>query len=41
MLNNLKHHHLLHERNVILHVETEQVPRVPELGNGFYRIVLH
>jgi KUP system potassium uptake protein len=34
---------------MILHVETEQVPRVPEsararvteLGNGFYRIILH
>ena len=49
MLHNVKHYHVLHERNVILHVETEQVPRVPaserasvtNLGNGFYRIVLH
>jgi KUP system potassium uptake protein len=40
----------LHERNVILHVETAQVPRVPgserapsvtDLGNGFYRILMH
>ena len=27
MLNNVKHYHVLHERNMILHVETEQVPR--------------
>jgi KUP system potassium uptake protein len=49
MLHNVKHYHVLHQRNVILHVETEQVPRVPgakrasvaDLGNGFYRIELH
>jgi KUP system potassium uptake protein len=49
MLHNVKHYHVLHERNVILHVETEQVPRVPasrranvtDLGNGFYRVVMH
>jgi KUP system potassium uptake protein len=49
MLHNVKHYHVLHERNVILHVETEQVPRVRSaerarataLGGGFYRIVLH
>jgi KUP system potassium uptake protein len=49
MLHNVKHYHVLHERNVILHVETEQVPRVPalkratvsDLGDGFYRIVVH
>jgi KUP system potassium uptake protein len=49
MLHNVKHYHVLHERNVILHVETEQVPRVPaserasvsDLGNGFHRVVLH
>ncbi|SPE31722.1 putative potassium transport system protein kup 1 [Burkholderiales bacterium] len=48
MLHNVKHYHVLHERNVLVHVETEQVPRVPaserasvtELGNGFYQIVL-
>jgi KUP system potassium uptake protein len=48
MLHNVKHYHVLHQRNVILHVETEQVPRVPatrraqvrDLGHGFYRIVL-
>jgi len=49
MLHNVEHYHVLHERNVILHVETEQVPRVPasqranvtDLGNGFYRVLLH
>jgi len=49
MLHSMKHFHVLHERNVILHVETEKVPRVPEaerasvndLGHGFLRIVLH
>jgi KUP system potassium uptake protein len=49
MLHSVKHYHVLHERNVILGVETEHVPRVPAtehasvtaLGNGFYRIVLH
>jgi KUP system potassium uptake protein len=49
MLHNVEHYHVLHERNVILHVETEQVPRVPtpqratvtDLGNGFNRILLH
>jgi KUP system potassium uptake protein len=48
ILHNVKHYHVLHERNVILHVETEQVPRVQapggasvtDLGHGFYRIVL-
>jgi KUP system potassium uptake protein len=49
MLHNVEHYHVLHECNVVLHVETEQVPRVPaskrasvtDLGNGFYRILLH
>ncbi len=49
MLHNVKHYHVLHERNVILNVETEQVPRVPaharatvtDLGHGFHRILLH
>jgi len=48
ILHNVKHYHVLHERNVILHVETEQVPRVhvqgrgavTDLGHGFYRVVL-
>ena len=48
LLHNLKHNHVLHERVVLLTVETEPVPHVmPEkrtdvadLGHGFYRIVL-
>ena len=48
MLHSLKHYNVLHERNVILSVETEQVPRVGRadriavtpLGERFYRIVL-
>ncbi|MGB7655351.1 MAG: potassium transporter Kup [Novosphingobium sp.] len=49
LLHNLKHNHILHERVVILTVATAGVPHVlPEyrrevedMGNGFYRIVLH
>jgi KUP system potassium uptake protein len=48
MLHSVKHYHVLHQRNVILSVETEHVPRVAvaeqatitALGGGFYRIVL-
>ncbi|HEX4584581.1 MAG TPA: potassium transporter Kup [Burkholderiaceae bacterium] len=48
MLHSLKHYSVLHERNVILNVETEQVPRIARrdrivataLGGRFYRIVL-
>jgi KUP system potassium uptake protein len=48
LLHSVKHYQVLHRRNVILGVETEQVPRVPEsrritvteLGHDFYRIVL-
>jgi KUP system potassium uptake protein len=49
MLHNLKHYKMLHERNVILTVETQHVPRVdPEqrlevnsLGDEFYSIIVH
>ncbi len=49
MLHSVKHYHVLHQRNVILSVETEHVPRVAatdhasvtSLGHEFYRIVLH
>lgn len=49
LLHNLKHNHVLHERVVLLTVETEPVPHVApknrmdvsDLGHGFYRIVLH
>src|SRR5208282_3286976 len=48
MLHSVKHYHVLHQRNVILSVETEHVPRVAAaeqasvtpLGRDFYRIVL-
>jgi len=48
LLHSLKHYAVLHERNVILHVLTEQMPRVPArdriqtspLGPGFYRVIL-
>jgi KUP system potassium uptake protein len=48
MLHSVKHYHVLHERNVILSVETEHVPRVAAaeqatvtvLGSGFYRVAL-
>ncbi|HYB49887.1 MAG TPA: potassium transporter Kup [Burkholderiaceae bacterium] len=48
LLHSLKHYAVLHERNVLLHVLTEQAPRVAArdrmqistLGPGFYRIVL-
>ena len=49
MLHNLKHYKVLHERNVIVHVLTEHVPRVASnhrahvtaLGGEVYTIVLH
>jgi KUP system potassium uptake protein len=49
LLHNLKHNKVLHERNVVLTVQTEEVPHVSreeridveELKEGFYRIVLH
>ena len=48
LLHSLKHYAVLHERNVILNVFTEQTPRVPfrdrietvPLGAGFYRVIL-
>jgi KUP system potassium uptake protein len=48
LLHSLKHYAVLHERNVILHVVTQQVPRVPPrdriqtspLGSNFYRVIL-
>lgn len=49
LLHNLKHNKIVHERVVILSVETADAPHVPtdqrievhELGNGMYRAVLH
>jgi KUP system potassium uptake protein len=48
LLHSLKHYAVMHERNVILRVITEQVPRVSPrnriqtspLGPGFYRVIL-
>ena len=48
LLHNLKHNKVLHERVVVLKVETEDVPRVPNservaiehLGANFHRVVL-
>jgi KUP system potassium uptake protein len=47
LLHNLKHNKVLHERIVLLHVVTQNVPRVPpdhrlkisDLGDNFYTIV--
>ncbi|HEY0413407.1 MAG TPA: potassium transporter Kup [Allosphingosinicella sp.] len=49
LLHNLKHNKVLHERSIFLKVAIEDVPYVDEsrlievedLGQGFYRIVLH
>ena len=49
LLHNLKHNKVLHQRSVFLKVQIEDVPwideerriEVEELGEGFYRIVLH
>jgi KUP system potassium uptake protein len=48
LLHNLKHNKVLHERVVILHVQTEQVPRIhtaqrvetQDLGDEFYSVTL-
>ena len=48
LLHNLKHNHILHERVVLLTVETEPVPHitpetrigVTDLGQGFFRVIL-
>jgi KUP system potassium uptake protein len=49
LLHNLKHNKVVHERNVLMTVRTEDIPRVPEenriemkeLGGNFYTIKLH
>jgi KUP system potassium uptake protein len=48
MLHSLKHYSVIHERNVILFIVTERIPRVSPrdriqsspIGPGFYRVVL-
>jgi KUP system potassium uptake protein len=49
LLHNLKHNKVLHERNVILTILTDEVPQVSSenrvqiqtLGAGFYRLIAH
>jgi len=49
LLHNLKHNKVLHERNLILTIRTDEVPQVDaikrleveELGAGFHRIIAH
>jgi KUP system potassium uptake protein len=49
LLHNIKHFHVLHQRNLIVHVVTEHVPRltwnervsVTDLGLGFWAIDVH
>ena len=49
IMHNLKHYKVLHERNILLHVDTEHVPRlkwkdrvtVRDLGDGFWAIDVH
>ena len=49
MLHNLKHNQVVHERLIILTVKVEGVPHVDqtnrsetrEVGDGFYRVILH
>jgi KUP system potassium uptake protein len=48
-LHNLKHNKILHERVIVLQIDTLDVPRVPEtnrveierLGKGFYSMIVH
>jgi KUP system potassium uptake protein len=47
LLHNVKHNKMLHERNVFVHVTTEEVPHVPDaervtveaLGANFFRVI--
>jgi KUP system potassium uptake protein len=49
LLHNLKHNQVLHERNILVTVVTEEIPHVKDqdrvkledLGRGFYRAILH
>jgi KUP system potassium uptake protein len=48
-LHNLKHNHVVHERVVIMKVDVEDIPRVPDaqriqvdkLGKGFFTVIVH
>lgn len=49
LMHNLKHNHVLHERNFIVRVLSDRTPRVPddrriaidEIAPGFWRVILH
>ena len=49
LLHNLKHNQVLHERVIVLNVKVEEVPHVSgerriefhQVGQGFYRMILH
>jgi KUP system potassium uptake protein len=49
LLHNLKHNQVIHERVLVLTVQVEEIPVVApatrlqatDLGNGFYRVILH
>ncbi len=49
LLHNMKHNKILHERNVLMTVRTEDVPRLPEgerleirhLGQNFHTVTIH
>lgn len=49
LLQNLKHNKILHERNIVLTIKTEEVPyvtdenrvEVEEIGEDFYRVTAH
>ena len=49
LLHNLKHNRVLHERNIILTIRTEELPRIPrherveieKLSDGFTRVIAH
>ena len=49
MLHNLKHNKILHEKNIVLHVNFQDVPlitrarrvQVEDMGNGFYKMVVN
>jgi len=49
LMHNLKHNRVLHERNIILSIKTEETPRVPRherveiepISDGFTRVIAH
>ena len=49
LMHNLKHNRVLHERNILLTIKTEEKPRIPRhervqverIADGFFRVVAH